>query len=115
MLPWSMERGAPINSTITEVSSSERLHRGACSALAAMASEPSLSVFALPFSLLASVLRVLDLEPCPGEMLPPVVPSSPGNTAALEVHHRRRGALHVGASCLLLCRLDMGSSRVTLP
>jgi hypothetical protein len=41
-------------------------------------------MFALPFSLLASVLRVLDLEPCPGEMLPPIVPLSPGNAAALE-------------------------------
>jgi hypothetical protein len=80
-----------------------------------MAGEPSLSVFALPFSLLASVLRVLDLEPCPGKMLPPVLPLSPGNTAALEVHRRRRGASHVGASRLLLCHLDMGSSRVTMP
>jgi hypothetical protein len=49
----------------------------------------SLYVFALPFSLLASALRVLDLEPCPGEMLPPVVPSSPGNATALGVHRRR--------------------------
>jgi hypothetical protein len=48
-----------------------------------MAGKPSLSVFALPFSLLASALRSLDLELCPGEMLPPVVPSSPGNAAAL--------------------------------
>jgi hypothetical protein len=48
-----------------------------------MAGKPSLHVFALPFSLLASVLCSLDVELCPGEMLSPVVPSSLGNATAL--------------------------------
>jgi hypothetical protein len=79
-----------------------------------MAGEPSLSVFALPFSLLASVLRVLDLEPCPSEMLPPVVPSSPGNAAALGVHRHRRSAPHVATPRLPLDRRVCGFNCSTM-
>jgi hypothetical protein len=74
----------------------------------------SLSMFAPPLSLLASVLHVLDLELCPGVMLPPIVPSSPGNAVALGVQCHYRNAPHVATPRLPLGHLVFGFNSSTV-